>query len=342
MVVDAKRRQIPVSWIAVAGGVCVIAGLGWLAVTSGWPTVFAKLSNFTTVLLGIFIEAAPFLLLGSLGSGIIEVAFHTNDVSRWVPRQPLLGAVVGALMGLFFPVCECGVVPFTRRLFQKGLPVPVGIAFLLSAPALNPIVMISTLVAFGWGPVFWGRVGLTFLIATLTGFAFSFQRDPSSLLNPSTLDFFCDEADEGTDPPEKDSLNRKVLRVFSITVDEFFEIGRYLVLGASLAGILQTLVPQTLLLGIAQGPVISVLVMISLAVLLSVCSTVDAFIALSFAGSFTTGSILAFLVFGPMVDIKSTLMFLHVFRRKTVLYMILIPLSLVILLTVFLNLNVAF
>ena len=127
--------------------------------------------------------------------------------------------------------------------------------------------------------------------------------------------------------------------MLATSADEFFEIGRFLILGASLASLLQTVVPQASLLGLSQGPVLSVLILILLAVLLSVCSTVDAFIALSFAGSFTTGSILAFLVFGPMVDIKSTAMFLHVFQRKTVVYMILLPLFLTILAAVFINFN---
>ncbi|MGH2524764.1 MAG: permease, partial [Anaerolineales bacterium] len=93
------------------------------------------------------------------------------------------------------------------------------------------------------------------------------------------------------------------------------------------------------LLTVSAGPVVSVVALIALAVLLSVCSTVDAFIALAFAGTFTTGSILAFLVFGPMVDIKSTLMFLGLFQRRTVVYLILLPLAMSILMGVFVNLN---
>ncbi|HVP21346.1 MAG TPA: permease [Anaerolineaceae bacterium] len=337
-----KRRRVSSIWLYALAAFFLILGLAWVVATGGWPAAIDRLSTFTTVLLGIFIEAAPFLLLGSLGSGVLEVFFQGEDFSSRVPRHPLLGAMVGAFMGFFFPVCECGVVPLTRRLFQKGLPVPVGIAFLLGAPALNPIVLVSTLVAFGWGPVLWGRIGLTFLIATLTGYIFSFQKDTTSLLNKVTLlQFQAERIHEKAIPPQR-TWRQKARQVFTITVDEFFEIGRYLVLGASLAAVLQTIVPQASLLSIGQGQVVSVLVMITLAVLLSVCSTVDAFIALSFAGSFTTGSILAFLVFGPMVDIKSTLMFLHVFQRKTVVYMILVPLFLTVLLTVFLNLNVGF
>ena len=107
-----------------------------------------------------------------------------------------------------------------------------------------------------------------------------------------------------------------------------------------LAAAMQTLVPQSALLALGAGPVTSVLAMMILAFVLSVCSTVDAFLALAFVNTFTPASILAFLVFGPMVDIKSSLMFLGVFRRRAVLYLILLPLMLTMLITIYLNLNV--
>ncbi|MBZ0274955.1 MAG: permease, partial [Anaerolineae bacterium] len=124
--------------------------------------------------------------------------------------------------------------------------------------------------------------------------------------------------------------------------DEFFDMGRYLIIGSLLAATMQTLVSQETLLALGRGPVVSVLVLQALAFVLSVCSTVDAFLALAFAGTFTTGSVLAFLTFGPMVDIKSTLMFLGVFQRRTVVYLIVLPLLMTMLIGIWLNLNVVF
>jgi uncharacterized membrane protein YraQ (UPF0718 family) len=124
-----------------------------------------------------------------------------------------------------------------------------------------------------------------------------------------------------------------------IAADEFFEMGRYLIIGSLLAALMQTVVPQSALLAVGSGPVLSVLLMQGLAFVLSVCSTVDAFLSLAFANTFTTGSILGFLVFGPMVDIKSTLMFLGVFQRKIVAYLVILPFLLVLLIGVFVNLN---
>ena len=110
-----------------------------------------------------------------------------------------------------------------------------------------------------------------------------------------------------------------------IAADEFFEIGRYLVIGASLAALMQTFVPQSALLAVGQGPILSVLVLLLVAVLLSICSTVDAFIALAFLNTFSQGAVLAFLVFGPMVDIKSTILYLRLFKGRPTGLLVLLP-----------------
>lgn len=329
------------SFVALAiAAVCAV--LVWLflqayANAPEWAGVVDPLISFTTIFLGIFIEAMPFLLLGTLASGLVEVYIGADTLTRYIPRDPLRGAIVGSLLGVFFPVCECGVVPLTRRLFKKGLPLSTGIAFLLAAPVLNPIVIASTLAAFGPGLIFWGRLGLTLGIAIITGLVFAAETHPERLLAPPA--FAPIGGGSGALPAR--SWRAGLGQVLLITVDEFFEMGRYLIAGALLAALMQTVLPQTLLLTVSAGPVISVLALIALAVILSICSTVDAFIALAFAGTFTTGSVLAFLVFGPMVDIKSTLMFVGVFRRRVVVYLVLLPLLMTLVSAVFINLNTA-
>ncbi|MGI8857910.1 MAG: permease [Thermomicrobiales bacterium] len=133
----------------------------------------------------------------------------------------------------------------------------------------------------------------------------------------------------------------KVRAVCEHSAIEFFEMGKFLVFGAMLASLLQSLIPRSTLLSIGHSPVGSVLTMVVLAVVLSVCSTVDAFLVLTFASTFTTGALLAFLVFGPMADIKSTLMFLTVFKGRAVALMIVLAAQLVLLATIFINLNIA-
>jgi uncharacterized membrane protein YraQ (UPF0718 family) len=289
---------------------------------SSWTWLWGRLSTFATIFLGIFIEAVPFLLMGTLLSGLVDVFVSEDWLARLSPRRALPAALVGASLGLIFPICECGTVPLTRRLFRKGLPLPAGIAFLLAAPVLNPIVIFSTAAAFGWGRMLLWRLGLSLIIAVTVGLVFSVEKEPINILRSSAFEV---ELPMLEARQAEKSIPEKLRRALVISTDEFFEMGRYLVLGASLAGLLQTFVSQTSLLAIGNGPLLSVIVMLALAVLLSICSTVDAFIALSFAGTFSFGSVLSFLVFGPMVDIKSILMFMQVFRRRTVFYLVLLP-----------------
>ena len=280
-----------------------------------------KLNVFATVFLGIFVEAVPYLLLGTFASGLVEVFVDRDGMSRWVSKRPGAAAISGAFMGMIFPVCECGVVPLTRRLFKKGLPLSAGISFLLAAPVLNPIVILSTASAFGWGQMLLWRFVVSLIIAVVVGLVFSVQSEPDEVLIPALSGGDHDHVHAGAG----DSIGGKIRKALLITVDEFFDMGRYLIVGSLLAAGLQTFIAQSMLLSVGSGPVLSVLVMLLLAVLLSICSTVDSFVALGFTGAFSFGSVLSFLVFGPMVDIKSTIMYLQVFKRRAVAYIILIP-----------------
>ncbi|MCY4466352.1 MAG: permease [Chloroflexi bacterium] len=297
---------------------------------------------FATRFLGIFIEAVPFLLLGSLTSGLIESFVKSDDIVRLMPRNRLGAALGGAFLGLAFPVCECGVVPVTRRLFSKGMPLSMGLAFLLAAPFMNPIVFASTYIAFGFGPVFIGRIVITIVVAVTVALVIGIFSKPGSVLKPIALADGQDEHGHDEHKHESPSLRDKLLHAAGIASDEFFEMGRFLILGSALAALMQTLVPQESLLALGTGSVLSVLFMQLLAYILSVCSTVDSFLALAFVNTFTTGAIVSFLSFGPMVDIKSTLMFTGVFRRRIVFYLILLPFVMNLLAGVLINLALGY
>ena len=348
---NQTKRNRSTRWLlTVAILVIAVITLYNATVTSQQDTLFLqeRFQTFVTIFLGIFIEAAPFLLIGSIVSGFIAVFVNQSMLDRYLPKNPFMAALSGSLLGFIFPVCECGVVPVTRRLYGKGLPLSIGIAFLLSAPVINPVVILSTYAAFGWGPVLAGRVIFSLLIAFIVGLLFHWAKPNETLLAPVLKAQQAAQANhhkhhhdghhhhehdehhnhdehhhEQADAPP--ALGPRVWSAMHTAGDDFVDMVRYLIIGSMLAAAMQTVVPQTALLAIGQGSVISVLAMQALAFVLSVCSTVDAFLALAFTSTFTTGSIVAFLTFGPMVDIKSALMFLGVFQRRVVFYLILLP-----------------
>lgn len=345
---DASSSKASLSSLVWAVLLVAIAALAMAGLIGSGQDPAITLSIFSTRFLGIFIEAAPFLLMGTVVSGLLEVFVTREDIVRWLPRNPVLATIAGAFMGFAFPVCECGVVPVARRLFVKGLPMSVGVAFLLAAPVMNPIVLVSTYIAFGFGPLLIGRFVVTAVVAIAVGVVFALSARPQDVLRPAS--FAPVMGGDGQNPknaPTTSTLSQHNLRANLVAAgrvasDEFFDMGRFLVIGSLLAALMQTFVSQETLLDLGSGPLVSVIVMQALAFVLSVCSTVDSFLALAFTGTFTSGSILAFLTFGPMIDIKSTLMFAGVFKPRTVLYLILLPLLMTLLIGIWTNLFTTF
>ncbi len=325
---DAVRPNRLRHWLTVGLLLIALVTIVNASITSPQGIFFLteRFQTFVTIFLGIFIEAAPFLLAGSIVSGFIAIFVSHEMLARYLPKQPILAALAGASMGIIFPVCECGVVPVTRRLYEKGLPMSIGIAFLLAAPVVNPIVVISTYAAFGFSAVLVGRLVFSLLIAFVIGLIFQLAT-PRDVLLP-TVDTAHGHHHHHGHMANQLSRTRRIQLALNTAGDDFLDMARYLIAGSLLAAGMQTIVPQGVLLAVGQGPVVSVFAMQALAFVLSICSTVDAFLALAFTGTFTVGSIIAFLTFGPMVDIKSSLMFLGVFQRRVVAYLILLPLLL--------------
>jgi uncharacterized protein len=290
--------------------------------------------TFTTIFLGIFVEALPFLLIGVLASALIHAFVSDALLARLLPRKAAPAAVVGALLGLVFPVCDCGAIPVSRRLLSKGAPLPTAIAFMLAGPVINPVVMVSTWVAFSANPrLAVGRFALILFVAVAVALVFSRHAKPAELLASG---LFAHREHDHHGPAGVG----KVRQIVHGATDEFFEMGRFLVLGALIGAGIQTLVPREVLLGLGQSPALSVVTLMALAAILSVCSTVDAFVALSLASTFSAGAILAFLAFGPMVDLKSVFMYTTTVRRGATLLLIILCAQLVFVVAAFVNLNV--
>jgi uncharacterized protein len=328
-----------------------------------------QLSNAFTLFLSLLVEAIPFLLLGVVLSSILLIFIDERWLISRIPKHPVLGAFVGSCIGFLFPVCECGNVPVARRLIMQGVPMPVAIGFLLAAPTVNPIVIWSTWIAFRDRPeIVVLRVVFSLLIATIIGYIFSVQKDLKPILQPAIAmgtiraepkvstgysildggDFMLGSA--GMAPqrlttdlmqPPKRSIRANFNLVLDNVVQELRELGGVLVLGSAVAAAIQTLTPRELIVSLGEGPIVSIVVMMILAGSISICSTVDSFFALSFAATFTSGSLLAFLVFGPMFDLKSIGLMLSIFKPKAIFYLFAIATQLTFLFALFVNFHVS-
>ncbi|MEC1686783.1 permease [Bacillus mojavensis] len=276
-------------------------------------TAQSSFLQLNSIFISILIEAIPFILIGVILSGIIQMFVSEEMIARIMPKNRFLAVLFGALAGILFPACECGIIPITRRLLLKGVPLHAGVAFMLTAPIINPIVLFSTYIAFGnrWSVVFY-RGGLALAVSVIIGIILSYQFKDNQLLKP----------DEAGHHHHHHTLFQKLGGTLRHAIDEFFSVGKYLIIGAFIAAAMQTYVKTSTLLAIGQNDVSSSLVMMGLAFVLSLCSEVDAFIASSFSSTFSLGSLIAFLVFGAMVDIKNLLMMLAAFKKRFVFLLI--------------------
>jgi len=315
------------SMIFIASAYLVFSIMRSIEIDLSWIQVF------NTVFTGILMQAFPFMLIGILVSSAMHIFIPNEWIIRIFPTKYGLGFLTAMFAGIFFPVCECAIVPVMTRLVKKGVPMPIAVTFMLSAPIINPIVIISTLYAFpNHAEIMLMRVSFGLFIALMVGLAMMVYGDSLPMLldnggvheshchsdveNHSKLGCAChfhgDEAHTGN------GMMGKLKAMFLHAGEEFFDVGKYLVLGAFMTSLIQTLIPREVFvhLGIQKG--LSLLIMMIVAFLFSACSTSDAFIARSFVNRFSMGAVMGFLVFGPMMDIKNLLMLLANFRKSFV------------------------
>jgi uncharacterized membrane protein YraQ (UPF0718 family) len=279
----------------------------------------SRLVTIWAVFQGLLLEALPFLLIGVLIAGLARWIAPGGRWLQRLPSQPLLAPLTGAALGFALPACECGNVPVARRLLAGGAPLGSALGFLFAAPVLNPIVLASTWAAFPDQPWLLAARPLAALLLALALSALLQQWPEGQLLEPALLEerrLSQPLAEVGLlerrsglvgaapaappPPPERPSL----ATVLEHSSREFLDLAGLLVLGSALAAVVQTLLPRTWLLTVGGAPTISVLSLMLMAVVVSVCSSVDAFLALGFAAQITPGALLAFLVLGPVVDLK--------------------------------------
>ncbi|MBP1964919.1 permease [Paenibacillus aceris] len=279
-----------------------------------------QIQSFKTIFISIILEAIPFVLLGVLLSALLQSFVSEETIRRWIPSNPLLGIIFACLLGIIFPVCECGMIPVVRRLILKGVPVYLAVVFILTGPIINPIVFSATYLAFRNYPAMaYSRMGLAFAAAAVIGLLL-YRFLKSNPLRNSREHLSSHSSTEGHQHQHQHQhQGSKLTTLFSHAADEFFEMGKFLVFGSMMAALIQIFMHRESLVAIGQGPLSSHIFMMGFAYVVSLCSTSDAFVASSFQSTFSMGSLLTFLVIGPMLDFKSTLMLLSVFKTKFVL-----------------------
>jgi len=272
-----------------------------------------NLSDFVFVWWGLLYEAMPFVAVGALLSGFVERCLSRRTVVRFFPRRRAVGIAACAGLGLLFPMCECGIVPVVRRLVRKGVPVSCAVTYMLASPIINPLVIVSTVVAFqrtgGW-MVAALRVGMGYVVAVALGvIVWKLLGERRVLLRQPR------SADDGAD--QDAHRGGLVADVLVHAARDFVEIGAILVAGTAIAALVNSGFHRAAMEPFAQNPLTAVTSMSALAVGLNLCSEADAFVAASFY-AFGLPAKMAFLVLGPMVDVKLILMYTTIFRPKAI------------------------
>ena len=253
------------------------------------------LQDFLTFLISIVVEALPFVVLGIMISVVVQVWLPEGWLLRRLPKRRWARQVTISLLGVFVPVCECGNVPLARGLLAQGLSVSESLVFLLSAPVLNPVTIITTQQAFANDlAVLAGRMAGGFVIVNVVGWVFM-RRRRDELLQPDFIK---------TCQISRHIHERRWVRSLELFRHEASHMLPALLFGAAAAALVQVAVPREILLTLGSNPAWSIAAMLVLAFVISICSNVDAFFALAFKDTFTAGSLVSFLVFGPMIDIK--------------------------------------
>jgi uncharacterized membrane protein YraQ (UPF0718 family) len=290
----------------VGGGelaVLALLGLGLLQPRLAGLVDQPRLQTWSTVFVSITVQALPFLVLGVLVSGAIAAWVSPAMLARALPARIGAAVPVAGLAGAALPGCECGSVPVAGRLVERGVPAAAAVTFLLAAPAINPVVVVATLVAFPGQPeMALARFVASLATAVTVGWLWIRVGRDDTLIR--------------TQPRSHATEGAGSFEIFRATaVHDLLHAGGYLVVGAAAAATLQVVVGRQVLDDLAGTGFLAVLVLGLLAVVLSICSEADAFVAAGLR-AFSPTARLAFLVVGPMVDLKLVALQVAFFGRR--------------------------
>jgi uncharacterized membrane protein YraQ (UPF0718 family) len=277
----------------------------------------------------IIYEALPFIVLGVVIAGLLEEFVPQQAIAKVIPRNRVLAIGLGGLLGLIFPMCECGIIVVMKRLLRKGLPLSVCISYVLSGPIINVVVISSTYVAFTNNSIYGSalnvvllRVGLGYLVAVVTAIVVEGQYNKygAKLLHHSLAKGLRDpDLDQDNGEPAKRTWAERLSNITQTALHDFVDIMAFLILGAALAALGRGIIRETRIESLIQEtPAVAILIMMGLAILFCLCSEADAFVAANFSMTWPAASKIAFLVLGPMLDLKLYIMYRSVFRPRLI------------------------
>ena len=295
------------------------------------------IKNISIIFISIFFESLPFLLLGALISSIIEAFVSDETLAKLIPKNKVLGSIVGIILGFFLPACDCAVIPVSKRLLKKNVPINVAVSFMLASPIINPVVLLSTYYAFyKTNPnIFLYRIifgiSIALIVGTIMGIIFNKKQviinkveeyeENTSDIDDDFLELI-EEFDECKIKCHDKSVNNKYISIIKDAINDLFEVVKYLILGAIIASIVQGLMPRSVLNIFKNSQILSILALMLFAYLISLCSTSDSFVGKSLMTSFTKQSVIAYLLLGPMIDIKNTIVLFGNYKKSFVLTLI--------------------
>ena len=278
--------------------------------------------------IAVILEASGFMLIGCLIGSLIEEFLPEETIPRLIGHRPVTGILIAGLIGIIFPVCECAIVPVMRKLIRKGTPPAVAITFMLAVPIVNPVVGLSTYFAFsnnlGIAALrLLSGYGIAVLIGWMTLLVFRHKLDMQIMQSRKHTDSHSHEHCHchHCSTEAASGSGGRLSRIIDHSWSEFTETAGFLFIGAAIAAVLRASIPMTFFAGLNSLPGMSTLIMMTAAFILNLCSEADAFIASSFSSLFPPASLLAFMLIGPMLDIKLLVMYRSIFKPKLILWL---------------------
>jgi len=281
----------------------------------------AQIHDSLYAFLSILLEGAFFIFIGTVISGFIDAYLPSSLLDRMLPKNRVLAVMVGGLLGAVLPVCECAIVPVIRRLVAKGLPLSVAITYMLAAPIINPVTMVSTFAAFSERGeagvlVASSRALLAYGVTVVVGLIMM-RVALDSVLRPQ-IRAAVKAKEEGREHDHAPAKGQRLVHALRVAQRDFTDVAMYFVVGVALTAFLNNVIPRNWIEPLAANDATAIPTLMSAAFILSLCSTSDAFVAASL-DAFSYAAKLAFLIFGPMMDLKLVFLYSSIFKPRFVL-----------------------